>query len=333
MGQHGWIAEYLHNISSLILRLPAKAQRMMKHFEMAMPMTWGFYYFLLAIEKDIKITEIKFTIVMMMQQKECFDDVWKVCGVPGVKLEVVESLLFIITKFFRTLRMVKFKFLNMKSFKRKRREEYEVLRPFYENAMRVLDSATAERIDVDPFDRRSLGLTLPPNSRCLNCKADLGGLVAQHITITGAHSDDLQAMTPYFMMFINLASPTVSCGRNLICNLQLKKTFVDYLFYEEKALMKILPDTRICHGCSRYSLKTHRCSRCRQVRYCSQDCMNQSWGEHQIRCREFTRPGVKELYQTKKLEGKAKQRFTAECQERLVIFDPYLKGLMGQLPQ
>ena len=87
--------------------------------------------------------------------------------------------------------------------------------------------------------------------------------------------------------------------------------------------MDILADSKVCHGCSRHSMRTHRCSRCREARYCSQDCLNQDWEEHRVRCRDFTRPGIKELYATKKLEGEAFKVYEYHCLDYLCSYDIY----------
>ena len=88
--------------------------------------------------------------------------------------------------------------------------------------------------------------------------------------------------------------------------------------------MDILADSKVCHGCSRHSMRTHRCSRCREARYCSQDCHNQDWKEHRVRCRDFTRPGIEELYITKKVEGEARKIYAENCFKILCGYNPSL---------
>ena len=60
------------------------------------------------------------------------------------------------------------------------------------------------------------------------------------------------------------------------------------------------------------------------ARYCSQDCLNQNWREHRIRCREFVRPSIEELYATKKLSVEAREIHASDCFKRLCIYDPLL---------
>ena len=91
--------------------------------------------------------------------------------------------------------------------------------------------------------------------------------------------------------------------------------------------MDFLIETRVCYGCSRHSMRTHRCSRCRKARYCSQDCLNRDWEEHQVRCREFTRPGTRDLYQSKRLEGEDLRSYTWECGKRVFSYDLLFRGV------
>jgi len=289
----------------------------------------GFYFFLLAVEKDTKITELKFAMVLGAQHDEWVDILRMLLKIPGIPHEGLMCLLHVYARFYQKLRMVKYKFINMKSLRKKRPEEYEVLRPFYKNGLRVLESRTVNQLGSNPLEMKDWNETLPLHCRCVGCNVDLGGQTA-YIIITNVmsghqvkHVKSIKRYTPGVAGLTDLSNPIAACGKSS-CVSEAQSRYINYLVDERNALMNILPDTKICHGCSRYSMKTHRCSRCRLARYCSQACMDQNWGEHQIRCREFTRPGIKELYQTKKVVGEAREMFTTECEERLALFDPFL---------
>ena len=49
-------------------------------------------------------------------------------------------------------------------------------------------------------------------------------------------------------------------------------------------LHEFLSHSLLCNGCIKYSNKTHKCSRCRAVVYCSQDCLNADWESHKTVC-------------------------------------------------
>ena len=86
----------------------------------------------------------------------------------------------------------------------------------------------------------------------------------------------------------------ITCG-GYSCNKDAEGIYNLSLLLEASSLYKFLGDSQICHGCSQYSLKTHRCSRCRLTRYCSQDCFNITWRDHKVRCEPYIRPGMEEL--------------------------------------
>ena len=130
--------------------------------------------------------------------------------------------------------------------------------------------------------------------------------------------------TPCVLDMSDTAKNIVVCGHHEACNVTAEALYEQILRQETEALLAVLPDTKVCQGCSRHSLGTHRCSRCRAARYCSQDCLNQNWGEHRIRCRDFTRPGCEELYVTKKLDEKARKIQAKDCLQQLRYYDPLL---------
>jgi len=311
---YGWINEYLCYIYSLVVKISGKGVKItgLFGFEIDIFTLWSFYFFLLATEKERKLTELKFAMRFSANVEA-----------PKILNEEWEALFFALAKFYQTLRMVKYKFINVETFQKNRPEDFEVLRPFYENGIRVLNSATGwMRMNVDgQYETKNCRETLPPGSRCAGCDTDLGGKKAQ---ILGRKNCSFRVTAiPCVIGITNPSNPIAICGRMEKCYTKAKEIYLTYLCDEEAALMKFLPNSQICHGCSRYSMKTHRCSRCREARFCSQDCLNTNWGDHKVRCREFIRPGIQELYTTRKLKGKAKQRYTAECQEKLAAFDTF----------
>ena len=116
----------------------------------------------------------------------------------------------------------------------------------------------------------------------------------------------------------------ITCGSDS-CNSEAEAIYNMSLLLEGSGLFKFLGDSRICHGCSKYSLKTHRCSRCRLTRYCSQECFNINWRDHKVRCEPYVRPGTEDLFVSKKLVGEAKQNYYFECSNIVITYyDPYI---------
>ena len=261
------------------------------------------------------MTELKFAVMALGRVSEEFqtrllvyDGKVKACR---ARNEVWEALLFSAARFFQLLRGVKYKLINMESLKekKKRRADYLVLKPHYENALGL------RAIVVDQ---------LQPGTRCVGCQTDLGGRDAQlPLTLTGSWR---VTDTPFLLRLVDTDSTklVVTCGRKASCNSIGERLLQGNLNAEREALMRFLPDCKICHGCSRFSLETHRCSRCRRARYCSQDCLDRTWGEHKVRCRPFCRPGTSDLYGNKRLKGEERESHAADCLRLLGYLDPSL---------
>ena len=56
---------------------------------------------------------------------------------------------------------------------------------------------------------------------------------------------------------------------------------------EASLFCNFLSHTRLCNGCLRYSMKTHKCGRCKSVVYCSQQCLEGDWPNHKFSCAVF----------------------------------------------
>ena len=269
----------LHNLNHRVLRLRAT------------------YFFHLSLERDRKLTELKFAVLALRQLSfdlysccdnynpfENYDKKIKASGSPNV---LWEALLFNLAKFCKRLRMIKYKFINIESLKKKRPADYQALEPFYRNGQRLLKNVEV-RLDKDGgYDSRRSRAILPPNTLCVGCNLDLGGFSAQLLLGSSCPLENFQVVrvadTPCVLEMMNTQRPIVTCGKDAKCSTIAKQLYLEFLAGEMSPLMKILPDCRICTSCSRYSLKTHKCSRCRKARYCSQDCLNQDWKYHQVR--------------------------------------------------
>ena len=315
----------------------------------------GVYTFHLSLEKDRKVTELKFAVLFLREL--CFDlsDNCCPCFDPscsqdpieshdkflrstGANTEVWETFLFHLSKLCKRLRMVKYKFINMESLKKKMKKrsgEYQALEPFYNNGQRLL-AAVSVRLDQDgDWHVHHNRATLPAQTVCVGCQADLGGRKAQLLLsqpLCNIWAEDFRltrvAATPCVLEMSNMPRPIVTCGRKEACNLQAKDLYMKFLGKEQSALLPMLTDGRICSGCFKFSLKTHKCSRCMRVRYCCQACLNQDWKFHQVRCQEEDQAGAssQELL-TKKLEGEDQKKHEEHCIKRLKIYDPFIAAM------
>ena len=313
----------------------------------------GFYLFLVSTEKDRKMSELKFAMMVLFgasinlqESVEKYEK--KVRRARGYKKEMWESLVLSLSNFYCRLRMVKYLFINTQSLRSlKKRKKYENLEHFVARGLEVLKTDGREEL---------YRLKLPPNTNCVICGTNLGDRAAKRCiklpnqvvwpkennmaavlqlkTICGDGGGDHSFKLPLDITYPNaivantMASvlkmknkSLITCGRHS-CNTDAEAVYNLSLFLEGFGLSKFLADSRICHGCSKYSLKTHRCSRCRLTRYCSQDCFNINWRDHSVRCEPYVRPGTEDLFVSKKLDGEAKQNHGLQCS--IISSDPYI---------
>jgi len=340
--KNGWIDQYLDYLNFLVLTMivaEGKSCKELSNLWQLVLRLRAVYFFHFSLEKDRKLTELKFAVLALRQLSfdlsscsspafdpiESYDVKIRSSGAPT---EVWETLIFTMAKFYKRLRMVKYKFINMESFQKKRPSDHRALEPFYQNGQRLLNNVQVP-LDCDGgYDTNKSRATLPPNTRCVGCHRDIGGsraqlLLGRDIWAPGYKMIKI-AGTPCVLEMMDSPRPIVTCGKDERCNNRAKELYHKFLGDEMMPLLEVLPDCRICDGCSRYSLKTHKCSRCRSARYCSQDCLSQDWKYHKLRCQEVER---EELSISKKLEGEARQEYSRECFNRIVNYDPVIGAM------
>ena len=316
------------------------------------------YNFHLSLEKDRKLTELKFAVLALRDLSfdltdhccPCFDPSCaqdpiechdKIIRSSGACTEIWETFLFHLSKLCKRLRMVKYKFINMESLKKKMKKragEYTALEPFYNNGLRLLNNVSVKLDKDGDWQLRNNRAILPAQTFCVGCKTDLGGRKAQLLLtqpLSDIWAEDFSVVrvadTPCVLEMSNNPRPIVTCGRWEECNAHAKVLYLTFLGEELKALLPIMLDGRICSGCSKYSLKTHKCPRCRRVRYCSQTCLNQDWKYHKVRCeQELEQTGagaVRQELLAKKLEGEEKTKHNQDRFQRLVFYDPFIGAM------
>ena len=166
-------------------------------------------------------------------------------------------------------------------------------------------------------------ILLPPDTHCADCGVPLTGPGQAQHQFPGV---------PWFSdeprMFIircpdrpiihdSFGYPwVVTCSERCV-SVGLKKQFERYSA-ERTTLVKFLSSSEQCNGCLRYSLKTHRCSLCLSVRYCSNSCLARDWPNHRQPCQ------ILRQSQTSVLGNKQRNKSQATSQAFLTKLDPYL---------
>ena len=284
----------------------------------------GFYLFMVSTEKDRKMSELKFAIkvwsthwtsLVFQKRVEKYEVKMKACRARKDQWDQWDSFVFSLSNFYWRLRMVKYQFINTQSLRSvKKPRKYDDLKCFVKVGL----------IHLQDDCRQEQRVKLPPNTNCGICKTNLGERMAKRCIIL---PNQIIWPKETNMAFVVLKAfshyPLTTCGGDS-CNKHAENVYKRYLRMEASYFYEFLVDSQICHGCSEYCLKTHRCSRCRLARFCSQDCFNVNWKEHSVRCEPYIRPGNKELFASRKLVGEAKQNYIYEVVNTVNrYYDPY----------
>ena len=125
----------------------------------------------------------------------------------------------------------------------------------------------------------------------------------------------------------------VSCGDREDCirrviNMQMRR-----YEHQGRLLHEFLSHSVLCNGCIKYSNKTHKCSRCRAVVYCSQDCLNADWESHKTVCQAGAEMGGTSgvVMERRRLQGDLKASYQNHALSLIAWFDPLLYTGMGVL--
>ena len=178
----GWIDAYLSNLLSLVSSIGKEIQDIGKEeIEMIfrfIKSSKGYILFLLSWLKDGKVTEYYFASYFFSIKVDTLTSIERLNSkirTKSVKNEVWETFLFQFAKFCQILRKVTYKFINIKSMKKKKkRAQYRALKPFYESGLKMLESSSDGRLDS-----QTNRISLSPGTVCVGCEGDLGGQNAQ----------------------------------------------------------------------------------------------------------------------------------------------------------
>ena len=141
------------------------------------------YFFHLSLEKDRKVTELKFAVLAFGQLSfdlsrpwadpiESFDCTARTRA-DYETLVAWETFVFHLAKLYKRLRMVKYNFINMESIKEKKPRKYRALEPFYNNGQRLLAAVSVKKDHKGDWDVHHRRATLPAGTVCVGCLADL----------------------------------------------------------------------------------------------------------------------------------------------------------------
>merc|ERR1712066_1191916 len=97
------------------------------------------------MERDRKVTELVFAVstfhLFQMVCEEPIDSYSRKIKSSGLQNGHWNIFLFQLADFFKSLQMVKYRFINIQSFKKKFPSWYEVFQPWYQRGLRLLDDA------------------------------------------------------------------------------------------------------------------------------------------------------------------------------------------------
>ena len=197
-----------------------------------------------------------------------------------------ETFLTTMSDFYKRLRKCKYLVLNFDNIPQKKEENFSNSRIFCEMALKKL----RERVKiVYPRFSREHPLypkylqTLPENTECCFCPTQIGGQVAQQqlqhrfhpwFALTSYKPKEnpvrYHAFKQWLFPIIHeqeiVKKPIVSCGNLQWCSNEGIKMTGFYEFKEGSSFVYFLRHSRLCQGCRRYSVNTHKCSKCLSVR-------------------------------------------------------------------
>ena len=165
---------------------------------------------------------------------------------------------------------------------------------------------------------------LPPDTRCAACGVHLRGEAQTQLQFPAVpwFSDEAPMFFLRFpgrpVIHESVGEPwVVTCAGKGCVAAGLKKQ-TERFSLERTTLVKFLASSEQCNGCLRYSVKTHKCSECRSVRYCSNSCLARDWPNHRQPCQ------ILRQSQTSVLGNKQRKKSQATSQSFLTKLDPFL---------
>ena len=336
----GWIDEYLYNLTRLFLKIFTGQHRHL--FQPAgndvteyMETLRSKYWVYVLIERRPHVSEIHLAQhALSYLPKDC---PWS--GEAFNKLDLAlkgekywEQFLASLGEFFKRLRRVKYSSLNLETISEKERAGS------LQSLLQLAELQTDRQLDFTLDFSFPLVTRLPADLTCLACQRSLGGETAQHqlqhpnlawLADTDYHKMDLVNLRLAGRPVIHQKSEAggemvVTCGTRACISRGLEEQ-EENLRKEGRAVLEFLCQAQLCYGCLRHSLRTHRCSQCRAVRYCSNLCLQADWARHQPACRGE----VRESLGSRRLEGPEQHNHNLNCDLFLYRCDPLMYLTLG----
>ena len=283
---------------------------------------------------DVKLAELAFALLMksnyLKEEEEeeprnaliVLNNVFK----GRSKSLIWEKFIHFTGKFYRMLRVMKYSIINLENLSDKKKEKYSELLKINKEELFFFEM----ELRADPLQ---VFCSLPDTAKCFGCQRRFGGRKAQ---------DQIQFQC--FSWFCSSEEDSgrfnhvrfpdkpiiydnrlVSCGDREEClrravSMQMRR-------YEHigSRLHEFLSHSLLCNGCIKYSNKTHKCSRCRAVVYCSQDCLNADWESHKTVCQAGAEVGsTSGVMERRRLQGDLKSAHQIHAMSLIAYFDPLL---------
>ena len=303
------------------------------------------YLFLVAIERSRAVTEIIFVQIFTESSQDrnhlkavesFYKKERKKPWCDGKVLWV--TFLHNLAEFSRKLLLVKYKMINIDCLSAKQKDSFPGL---VETTKLSLASLAAEVPTMLPSKTGRYLLQIPEDARCICCSERLTGGQAQYQTQYPEAACMLVLKVPpgesYRERMLlqegavgvfhpsSLQQPLIlTCSNKESCLAEGFRLQCERAHSEFSALRHFLVKSQQCEGCLRFSLKTHKCSRCRAVRYCSQLCLNTHWSLHQESCQQRQQAGPGADLGSRKLKGKSKKENLAVWERMLEAWDPVM---------
>ena len=350
---HGWVDNYLYIITDLLQEAVtgagsvyyrnAKAvksyQLIRDNFLLLRSRYWSFCTQASGKNKnvaDLKLAELAFARMMKSnylseEDREprnamiVLNNVFK----GRSKSLIWEKFIHFTGKFYRILRILKYSVINFRNLPDKKKKKYS-----------ELININKEHISASEIEQKRGPLqvfsTLPDSAKCFGCQRRFGGRKAQ---------EQVQFMgLSWFCTkeedsghYIHVRFPDkpilydnglVSCGDREDCIRRVVSLQMRGYEHQGGLLHEFLSHSLLCSGCIKYSNKTHKCSRCRAVIYCSQDCLNTDWESHKTVCRSGAEgdssSNSRGLMERSRLQGDLKVAYQEHAMSVIAYFDPLL---------
>jgi len=232
--------------------------------------------------------------------------------------------------FVEKLRTKKYDVLNLGSIPEQKKDRFKELLSYDRLKTDFKLEQTFDETEAPP----DFSILLPPRTRCFRCKKDLGGRSAQ-LQVQFPHPSLKCEINSRGRIEVPVRYPDrpvvhekfpgllVACGDDSECKDLAIVTQLTRYCTEGNQILEFLSHSWLCNGCLRYSMKTHKCSKCKSVLYCSQDCLEQDWKNHKYTCAVLEKK-KSQVKGSRKLNEAERERHGKHGENILMRWDMYL---------